>query len=243
MPGVSAAPATAEPTRADLSAAFNLSGRRALVTGAATGVGAAIATALAAAGATVCACDAEDADDEAMQSLTRDLKESGGDHQVVRSDVGTPAGAAAVVEACRSAGRLDIVVTATAGVERSSALAALTHGHWLATVDATLTSAMLVTHGVEPLLARDASIVYIGSTWATRGQEQASAEAAAAAGLIGLTRSLAKELGPRGVRVNLVTVAPALLAQAAHLVGVVLFLASAESRSITGEVVVVDGAA
>ncbi|HZN77692.1 MAG TPA: SDR family oxidoreductase [Micromonosporaceae bacterium] len=211
--------------------AIDLTGRRALVVGTAHDAVRACALSLAAAGATVVAAIDGTADD-----LERELKEAGGDHRLVCADVTRPDGVDVVLEACH--GAVDIVVTAgpTPG---STPLAELTPDVWRRALDSTLTAAVLVVRGVRPRLAAEASIVHIGSTLGSRGEAGASAGAAAAAGLVGLTRSLAKELGPDGVRVNLVAAGPAVAAE--HVAAVVLFLASERARGASGETFIVDG--
>lgn len=196
----------------ELAAAYDLRDRRALVTGATRDAGRATALALASAGATVVACHAED--DDTAESLARQLAETGGDHRLVRADVAYADGVAAAANACRAhLGTVDVVVN-VAGARTGVPLA-------------DLTAAELVARATLPLLAASASVVNVGTV--------ASGEL----GLAGLTRSLARELGPNGVRVNLVAAAPA--SRPEDVASVVLFLASTESGGVDGETVVVDG--
>jgi 3-oxoacyl-[acyl-carrier protein] reductase len=218
---------------------FDLAGRRALVTHAAEGIGRATALALAGAGATVVAC--HDRDGEAIESLARQLKETGGEHLVVRADLTRPAQVATVVRECRDhLGAVDILVS-TMDNAAAVPLSELTPDAWRRALDGTLTAALLVTQGVLPLLAPGAAVVNVGATLGTRGEAGASAGAAAAAGLIGLTRCWAKELGPTGVRVNLVAIGPAVTGRAAEVAAVVLFLAGDAAGGVNGETFTVDG--
>jgi 3-oxoacyl-[acyl-carrier protein] reductase len=199
-------------------AGYDLSGRHALVTGANHDVGRVSALALASAGATVVACHRDD--DEAAYTLARQLKETGGDHRLVRADVVDAHGLAAMIETCRAhLGSVDIVVTSgrVSGARGNSGRVPL----------ADLVAAELVVRAALPLLTAGAGVVNIGTI--------ASAEL----GLAGLTRLLAKELGPSGVRVNLVAAAPA--SRPEDVAAVALFLASTDSGGVDGETVVVDG--
>jgi NAD(P)-dependent dehydrogenase (short-subunit alcohol dehydrogenase family) len=212
-------------TPAAVGGAFDLTGRRALVTGADHEIGRAVALALAAAGAGVVAGHGRDG--ETAQALARELKATGGPHTVVLADVTTPAGVAVLVQACRVYGStLDLVVTQPELDGRTG---------WHETLDATLTAAMLVARGAQWLLGPDAAVVHIGVL-----PGPGAAVAVAASGLAGLTRSLAHELGPRGVRVNAVAPAPG---PAEDVAAVALFLASGRSAGIAGETVVMDGGA
>jgi 3-oxoacyl-[acyl-carrier protein] reductase len=128
--------------------------------------------------------------------------------------------------------------------------------------DTNLTGAFLVAQGVLPLLDKGSSIINIGSRVATVGIPLRAHYTAAKAGMIGLTRSMCKELGGRGIRVNLV--APGVidtvedlpaeiharyeamtalrrLGQPAEIASVVCFLASDLATYITGETIHVDG--
>jgi NAD(P)-dependent dehydrogenase (short-subunit alcohol dehydrogenase family) len=136
----------------------------------------------------------------------------------------TAAGAAVVTDN-PTARPVDIVVAAVEAAGREP-LAAL--GRAFRLVD-----------GIRSLLSAGASIVYVYVTQPGGGDP--AALAALAAGLTGLTRALATELGPQGVRVNLVSADPAAAVRAEQIAAVVLFLASAEARGITGETVVAAG--
>lgn len=237
-----------------------LSGKRVLVTGGTKGIGRATALAFAGAGAHVVTC--YHADEEAADGLRKEFACNG--HRVVRADVTDAAGVAALMDVCREAmDGLDVVVNNT-GVDGQVAFDALTGDEWQRVLDANLTGTFLVTQQAIGLLPDGASIVNIGASVALRGRVNGAHYTATKAALIGLTRSLAKEFGGRGIRVNVV--APGLietvpgaglpppvvdrirgltalgrLGTTADVTAAVLFLAGDDSRYITGTTLTVDG--
>ena len=217
--------------------AFDLRGRRALVTGGTRGLGREIVLALAGAGADVTTCHRGDDADAAP--LVGALAQTSGEHRVLRADVRRGEDVAQLIEGCRS---LDILVNAV-GADGRVPFAALTLDDWRQALDASLTSTFLVTRAALPKLSAGSSVVNVGARAATQGVPQAAHHAAARAGLVGLTRSLAKELGPDGVRVNLVAPGPLTPDGVAprDVATVVLFLASDDAAFITGETFPVDG--
>jgi 3-oxoacyl-[acyl-carrier protein] reductase len=239
-----------------------IDGKNVLVTGGTRGVGRGIARALARAGANVAACYRADA--EAAEALARDLKETGGDHHVIRADVTSPGDVAFLMEQCRERlGTLHAVVN-NAGTISHVPFGELTPAEWHRVIDTNLTAAAQVIQQALPLLPSGGSIINIGSRVATVGIPLRAHYTAAKAGLIGLTRSLCKELGPRGIRVNVVAPGVIDTAEAGQLPGevrdrynkltalgrlgrpeevgaAVVFLASDESSYITGETLHVDG--
>ncbi|MEU7985021.1 SDR family NAD(P)-dependent oxidoreductase [Streptosporangium canum] len=239
---------------------LKLTGKKALVTGGSRGIGRGIVLGLAHAGADVVTCYRTES--EAVTSLARELKETGGDHQLVKADVSDPAEVDALVEDCRtSLGSLDVVVH-NAGVISHVPFAELPVEEWRRVVENNLGGPYLVTQRALPLLSAGASIIFIGSRVATVGIPLRSHYTATKAGLVGLTRSLAKELGPRGLRVNVVAPGPIETEEPApaevreryrkmiplgrlgtpeDVAGVVAFLASDLSRFVNGETINVDG--
>ncbi|MFC3997684.1 SDR family NAD(P)-dependent oxidoreductase [Nocardiopsis sediminis] len=246
--------------------ALQITGKNALVTGGSRGIGRAIALTLARAGANVVACHRRDGD--AVDSLARELKGIPGDHHVIRADVTDPAQVAHLVEECRTRlGGLDVVVN-NAGVISHVPYADLPEDEWHRVIDTHLTGAFTVIQKALPLLGEGASIVNIGSRVATVGIPTRAHYTAAKAGLVGLSRSLCKELGGKGIRVNVVEPGVIETEEAAKLppekyaqlqaryqaltslgrlgapdeIGdVVLFLASDLSRYVTGATIPVDG--
>ncbi|MFF0248928.1 SDR family NAD(P)-dependent oxidoreductase [Streptosporangium sandarakinum] len=242
------------------NAGISLAGKKALVTGGTRGIGRGVVLALARAGADVLTCYRNES--EHVGTLERELKAIGGDHHVVRADVGSPEEIDRLIDECRTRlGRLDVVVN-NAGVISHVPFADLPVEEWHRVVDTNLTAAYLVTQKALPLFGESASVVNVGSRVATVGIPLRAHYTAAKAGLAGLCRSLAKELGPRGVRVNVVApgviateaeLSPEVLARYRQMTAVrrlgrteeiantVLFLASDLAGYITGETVNVDG--
>jgi 3-oxoacyl-[acyl-carrier protein] reductase len=239
-----------------------IEGVNALVTGGTRGVGLGIVLALARAGANVVTCYRQDG--EAAQALARELKSTGGDHLLVQADVTAPDEVADLVSQARERfGSLQAVVN-NAGAISHVPFADLTLAEWHRIIDTNLTAAAQVIQQTLPLMASGGSIINVGSRVATVGIPLRAHYTAAKAGLIGLTRSLAKEFGPIGIRVNLV--APGVIeteearqlpaARREHYTrlaalgrlgrpdevgAAVVFLASDESSYITGEILHVDG--
>ncbi|MEV7467845.1 SDR family NAD(P)-dependent oxidoreductase [Streptomyces kronopolitis] len=243
-----------------------LQGKRVLVTGGSRGIGRGIVLAAARAGANVVTCYRQEG--EAVESLKAALKETSGDHHVLRADVGEIAHVDQLLaETKERFGSLDGVVN-NAGVISHIPFAELPADEWSRVVDTNLTAAYRVIQQSLPLLNQGSSIVNIGSRGAAAGIPLRAHYTAAKAAMIGLTRSLAKELGPRGIRVNVVApgvieteafdtmpaeraaglratyaqkTALARLGTVDELAGPVLFLISDLSRYVTGETVNVDG--
>ena len=239
-----------------------LAGKRVLVTGGTKGIGRATVLSLARAGASVVAVHRTENEDAA--ALGRDLKEIGGQHRVVQVDVTSGADVAQLALVCKEAlGGLDAVVN-NVGVDGQVWFGELVEDEWHRVMDHNVTSAYLVTQAVLEVLADGGSVVNIGSSVALRGRVRGVHYTTAKAALIGFTRALSKELGPRGIRVN--TVAPGLtetepgaglppaaverivgmtalgrICQPADVAGAVLFLIGDTSRYISGVTLNVDG--
>jgi 3-oxoacyl-[acyl-carrier protein] reductase len=239
-----------------------VNGHRLLITGGTRGIGRATALAAARAGAKVVVCSRQHGP-EAV-SLVEALAELGSDHAVVQADITQPQAAADLIDRCRERlGGLDALVN-NVGVDGRAALADLTAEQWHRVMDANLTGTFLVTQAALKLLADGGSIINVGSSAAVRGRPLSSHYAASKSALTGFTRSLAKELGSRGIRVN--TVAPGVivtepegapppevaelikavtalgrLGSPADVVGAVLFLAGPDSQYISGSTIYVDG--
>jgi 3-oxoacyl-[acyl-carrier protein] reductase len=233
----------------------SLEGKTALVTGASKGIGRAIAVELGRAGATVIVgyrTGADEAEEVAAQVGGR----------AVQADVSDPASAASLVEA---AGDLDILVN-NAGVTRDGLLARMSDDDWRTVIDTNLSSVFYTCRAVARgmMRRRSGSIVNLSSVVGLHGNPGQVNYAASKAGIIGLTKSLARELGSRNVRANVVApgyvqtqltdVLPeearqAMLAntplgrlgETTDIAGVVRFLCADESAFITGAVVQVDG--
>ena len=195
---------------------MRFSGKTALVTGAARGIGAATATRLAAEGATVLVADFDEAGaQETAQAI--------GGH-AVRCDVTSRDDVeAAVAAALEHGGTLDILVTC-AGIIRDNLLFKMSDDDWDAVIDTHLKGTFYSVRASQAVMVAQKSgkIVLISSTSAlgNRGQTNYSA---AKAGLQGMTKTLALELGPLGVNVNCVApgfIDTAMTRQTAERIGV-----------------------
>jgi 3-oxoacyl-[acyl-carrier protein] reductase len=178
-----------------------LSGRVALVTGGSRGLGRAICAELAAAGATL-AINYR-GDEQAARESAAALGNGAG---IWQADISDRLEAAAMVEGVLARhGRLDLLVL-NAGVWRGGRIDSLDPDDWDAVIDTSLTGAFNVLRAASgPLAASDAGrVVVLSSAIALVGFAGDSAYGAAKAGLVGLVRSLAKELGADGVTVNAV---------------------------------------
>jgi 3-oxoacyl-[acyl-carrier protein] reductase len=233
----------------------SLEGKTALVTGASKGIGRAIASELAEAGATV-VLGYRTGQEEAEQ-LAQEL---GG--RAVQADVSSADDARRLVE---EAGDVDILVN-NAGVTRDGLLARMSDDDWRTVLDTNLSSVFYTCRAVtRPMMRKRAgSIVNISSVVGVHGNWGQTNYGASKAGIIGFTKSLARELGSRNVRANVVApgyvktqltdVLPedatkAMLANTPlgrlgdpeDVAGAVRFLCSDEASFITGEVLLVDG--
>ena len=233
----------------------SLEGKRALVTGGSRGIGRAIAAELAGAGAEVVIGYHRGRDEAA--SLAEEI---GG--TAVQADVSSPEEAARLVE---EAGDLDILVN-NAGLTRDGLLARMSDEDWRAVIETNLSSVFYTCRAVtRPMMRKRAgAIVNVSSIVGLHGNFGQTNYAASKAGIIGFTKSLARELGSRGVRANVVApgyihsrltdVLPeeatnamlqntplGRLGDPADVAGAVRFLCSDEASFITGDVLLVDG--
>jgi len=241
-----------------------LDGRVALVTGGSRGIGAAICTELAAAGAEVAVNYVRDA--SAANAVCDAVREAGGSAHSVQGDVSTAEGAAALVDAVESdIGPIAVLVN-NAGITRDDLIMRLSDDDWRSVIDTNLGGAFFTCRALSrPMLKRRAgAIVNITSIVGVHGNAGQTNYAASKAGLIGLTKSLAKELGGRGIRVN--AIAPGYIAteltdalpdqareailggtplgrlgEPADVARAVRFLCSDAAGFITGDVLAVDG--
>ncbi len=182
---------------------YDLTGKVALVTGAATGIGRAIATRLAAEGADVAILDVDEA--EAARTAAR-VREAGRRAQVVRADVGDGAQVeAAVAEVVRSFGGIDVAVH-NAGILRIGPLLETSLEDFRQVFRVNVDGVFLCCRAVAPHLVRrgGGAIVNTASWLGKKGMPHYGAYCASKAAIISLTQTLAAELGPRHVRVNAV---------------------------------------
>lgn len=242
-----------------------LAGKTAIVTGAARGIGKAIALRLAGEGMNVTAVDV---DGETLKALTSPSG-AGKILPFVGSVADNDAMRACVAEAAKTTGYVDALVN-NAGVDFSGDVASTDRAAWDRVHSIDLWGPMVMTRCALDRFSSAASIVNVASTHALATIPNRSAYAAAKAGVVGLTRALAVELGPRGVRVNtllpgyiqtdiwslwldLVPDPKALLAKIAarhparrlgtpdDVAGTVAFLVSDDASFMTGSSIVLDG--
>jgi 3-oxoacyl-[acyl-carrier protein] reductase len=239
---------------------IDLSGRVAVVTGSTRGIGRAVAETLAAAGATVAVVGRD------RERAEQAAGEIGGGARGFACDVGDMAQAAGLVGAVEAAlGAVDILVN-NAGLTRDNLLLRMKDEEWETVLDANLRGAFATTRAaVRGMMKRRwGRIVNVASVVGLTGNKGQANYAASKAGLIGFTKSVAKELGSRNVLANVV--APGLIetdmtaampaeargamaaqiplermGRPADVAGAVLFLSSDLAAYITGQVLVVDG--
>ena len=187
---------------------FDLTERRALVTGASGGIGGAIARALHGAGAAVALSGTRRGRLDALAA------ELGGRAVVVPCDLADAGAAAALAGAAESAlGGLDIVVN-NAGLARDGLAVRMKDADWRAVLDVNLTAAFLVSRGAlrGMMRRRRGRIINVSSVVGAVGNAGQANYAASKAGLIGMSKALAAEVASRGVTVN--CLAPGLIATA-----------------------------
>ncbi|MCW3845447.1 SDR family oxidoreductase [Micromonospora yasonensis] len=179
-----------------------LAGKNVIVTGGTRGIGRGITLGLAAAGANVVACYRTEG--EHVEALAQQLKGMPGIHRLIRADVTDAENVERLVDEARSSHRKLHGLVHNAGVISPVAFGELTPQEWHRVVDTSLTAAYLIINKALPLMVGGSSVVAIGSRSASIGIPARAHYTAAKAGLVGLMRSLAKELSPQGIRVNVV---------------------------------------
>jgi 3-oxoacyl-[acyl-carrier protein] reductase len=240
-----------------------LQGQVALVTGASRGLGKAIALALAAKGASVAAVARSD---EALKETLETIRGAGGVAEGFAGDVSDGAAMDAVVEKITARfAKIDILVN-NAGVTRDGLLARMTSEAWDAVIDTNLKGAFNLTRTVGRMMVRQRSgrIINISSVIGLMGNAGQANYAASKAGLIGFSKSVAREFASRGITCNVIC--PGFIetdmtkelnddlrkklleriplqrfGQPEDIAGVAAFLCSPAANYITGQILTVDG--
>lgn len=184
----------------------SLKGKVAIVTGGARDIGRHVSLKLAAAGAKVCLnyLNNKEAGDETVKMIT----DAGGEAISVQADITKAAEVKKVVDACTAAygNTIHILVNVAGGLMGRKVLADLDEAFWDAVIDVNLKSAYLTTRETVPYMTEGGAIVNFSSQAARDGGGfGALAYATAKGAILTLTRGLAKELGPKGIRVNAVS--------------------------------------
>jgi 3-oxoacyl-[acyl-carrier protein] reductase len=239
-----------------------LEGRVALVTGASRGIGAGIARAFAAQGA----CLFLSARSEGVDALASELSSSARPVRSLRGDLSNPDFARDLIVAARKEfGSVDVLVN-NAAILQEGRIGMIPVQQMRDILDVNAVSLMTLTqYAVRAMdAARLPSIINLTSIAATRGMVGVSSYAASKGAVIGFTRASARELAPKGIRVNaiapgfvdtdmvrglpadlyqqrLATIAMGRIGTPEDVAGVALFLASDLSRYVTGQIIGVDG--
>lgn len=243
---------------------MKLQDKVAIVTGAGRGIGRAIAQALAAEGARVVVNYSRSA--EAAEQVVTSICEQGGNAIALQADVSQADQVAALfASTLERYGRVDILVN-NAGITKDKLIVRMSEEDWDVVLNTNLKSAFLCAKSAAMLMLKQKSgiIVNVGSVIGAVGGAGQSNYSASKAGLVGLTKSLAKELGSRNIRVN--AIAPGFVetdmtdvlkedqreaarkmiplgrfGTAEDIAHVVVFLCSSDSAYIQGDVLTVDG--
>lgn len=240
-----------------------LEGKVAAITGASRGIGRDMALMFAARGAKVVVSARNE---EALKTLVAEIEASGGEALAVAGDVSVAEDANTLVEsAVATFGRLDILVN-NAGVTRDGLLLRMKDEDWDAVIDINLKGAFLCTRAAAKVMSKQRAgrIINISSVVGEMGNAGQANYCASKAGLLGLTKSVARELARRNVTVNAVTpgfivtemtedlpeknkqeltaqIPLGRLGQPEDIAHAVLFLASDQAVYITGQVLGVNG--
>jgi NAD(P)-dependent dehydrogenase (short-subunit alcohol dehydrogenase family) len=248
----------------DMDSTATLAGKKALVTGGSRGMGAAIARRLAEAGAAIAFTYERSA--ARAEALVEELTRDGRNAFALQADAGDPAAVTAAVEdAAQGLGGLDVLVN-NAGIFLGGPIDTLTVDEIDRTLAVNVRAVVLASQAAARHMGDGASIISIGSCLAERVTEPGvSLYALSKSALIGWTKGLARDLGPQGIRVNLIhpgstdtdmnpadgpgadlqrgRMAIPRYGRPEDVAALVAFLAGPEGRFITGSAVTIDGGA
>lgn len=241
----------------------DFTGQVVAVTGATRGIGYALAEAFCKAGAKVAICGTHE---DAVQETVNKLQAFGGTVVGMRANISSEADCNAFIEnTVKELGGLDVLVN-NAGITKDGLTVRMSEADWNSVINVNLTGTFLMSKAALKVMfkKRSGNVVNISSVIGQMGNAGQANYAASKAGIIGLTKSLAKEFGSRGVRVNAVApgfvrtamtdalseemkekalqaVALKRFAEPQDIAKAVMFLASQDAAYITGHVLAVNG--
>jgi len=246
---------------------INLNGRVAIITGASRGIGAATAIAFAKAGVSGLVINYNH-DRKSAQAVKAECESLETDAMILRADVSRVTEVDRMIStAVDRFGTIDILV-ANAGIWKEAAIESMTEREWEETIDVNLKSIYACCRGAAGVMTKKGcgTIILISSTAGQRGEPFHSHYAATKGAIIAMTKSLAAELGPKGVTVNCVApgwvatdmtqealndakqrrkirdlIPLGRVASPAEIAGPILFLASGLASHVNGEVLNVNG--
>ena len=181
---------------------MNFSEKTAVVTGGSRGLGRAICLELARGGANVVLCYA--GNEAAANETVAACESLGARAAAIRCDVSKEDEVKALMDAAlKTFGRIDILVN-NAGITKDGLMMRMSEAQWDAVLNVNLKSAFNFIHAVTPIMARQrsGSIINMSSVVGVSGNAGQCNYSASKAGMIGLAKSIAKEMGPRGIRAN-----------------------------------------
>ncbi|UCI05717.1 3-oxoacyl-ACP reductase family protein [Mesorhizobium sp. B1-1-8] len=241
-----------------------LAGKAAFVTGGSRGIGAAIARRLAREGASVALTYVNG--EAQARAVAGEIEAAGGRVMAIRAD-GRDAAAieSAIAKTIDAFGRLDILVN-SAGIWRAAPIDSLSLADFDESMEVNLRAPFVASKAAARHMAEGGRIISIGSNLAERVTDAGlSAYSTSKAALVGLTKALARDLGPRGITANIVhpgstdtdmnpadgphaehqrqKMATPRFGEAEEIAGLVAWLASAEGRFVTGAALTIDGGA